>query len=153
MWNYQREEQQFEVIPEGQHRIRVKSAETARSKNGNVMLALQFDVSGYSLTLYHYIVFLLDRPEITNRMLTQFYDSFKDIPEGNTDLASWVGKVGACRVKHDDYNGSKIAKVSYFIKADKQGELPPWSEPQSNTTGGFMKVSDKVVEDNGLPFD
>lgn len=153
MWNYQREEQQFEVIPEGQYRIRVKSAEKAQSKSGNDMLALQFDVSGYNSTLYHYIVFLQDRPEITNRMLTQFYDSFKDIPEGNSDLASWVGKVGACRVKHDDYNGSKTAKVSYFIKAEKQGELPAWSEPKTNASDGFMQVSDKVVEDKGLPFD
>ena len=153
MWNYQREEQQFEVIPEGQYRIRVKSAEKAQSKSGNDMLALQFEVSGHNSTLYHYIVFLQDRPEITNRMLTQFYDSFKDIPEGNSDLASWVGKVGACRVKHDEYNGSKTAKVSYFIKAEKQGELLPWSEPKANTTDGFMQVTDTIVEDKGLPFD
>jgi hypothetical protein len=157
-WEYKREESQFEVLPEGQYRIRVRSAEKAQSKSGNDMLALQFDVSGSNTILYHYIVFLADRPEITNRMLTQFYDSFKDIPEGNTNLTAWLGQVGACKVKHDEYNGNKTAKISYFIKADKQGELPPWKEPTNNvrpsTNDGmdFTAVADGL-HDEGLPFD
>ena len=153
MWEYKREEQKFDVMPEGQYRIRIKSAEKAKSKNGNDMLALQFEVSGQNSLLYHYIVFMPDRKEITNRMLTQFYDSFKDIPEGDTNLANWIGKVGACKVKHDEYNGNTTAKVSYFIKAEKQADLPAWSEPKTNVSDGFMQVSDKVVEDKGLPFD
>lgn len=155
-WNYQREESnQFEVIPEGQYRIRIKSAEQAQSKSGNDMLALQFEVSGQNSILFHYIVFLQDRPEITNRMLTQFYDSFKDIPEGNTNIASWIGKVGACKVKHDEYNGNKSAKVSYFIKADKQDDLPPWQESPkavAEASSGFTNIADGL-EDKGLPFD
>ena len=150
-WNYQREETQFEVLPEGQYRIRVKSAEKTQSKSGNDMLALQFEVSGSNSILYHYIVFLADRPEITNRMLTQFFDSFKDIPEGEFDTAKWIGKVGACKVKHDEYNGNKTAKVSYFIKAEKQGDLPAWKEPDDD--GDWMTISKSVQEDKGLPFD
>ena len=153
MWEYKREEQKFDVIPEGQYRIRVKSAEKARSKSGNDMLALQFEVSGQNSLLYHYIVFMPDKKEITNRMLTQFYDAFKDIPEGDANLSNWIGKIGACKIKHDEYNGNPTAKVSYFIKAEKQADLPAWSEPKAITTGGFMQVTDKVVEDKGLPFD
>lgn len=155
-WNYQREESNpFEVIPEGQHRIRVKSAEKAQSKSGNDMLTLQFEVSGYDGVLYHYITFMKDRPEITNRMLTQFFDSFKDIPEGEFDTAKWIGKVGACKVKHEWYNGNEQAKISYFIKAEKQGDLPPWQESpkaMAEANSGFMNVADGV-EDEGLPFD
>ena len=44
-WEFKREERQFEVVPEGRYRIRIKSAEKAMSKNGNDMLVLQFDVS------------------------------------------------------------------------------------------------------------
>lgn len=151
-WEFKREETtQFAVIPEGQYRIRIKSAEKAQSKSGNDMLALQFDVSGQNNLLYHYIVFLQDRPEITNRMLTQFFDSFKDIAEGDFTLANWVGKVGACKVKHDEYNGRTSAKVSYFIKADKQGDLPPWQEPKGKDD--FQPVMDSVINDKGLPFD
>lgn len=144
-WDYKREEQQFEIIPEGRHRIRIKSAERAQSKSGNDMLALQFDVSGYNSILYHYIVFLKDRPEITNRNLTQFFDSFKDIPEGDFNTAHWIGKVGACEVKHEEYNGTMSAKVRYFIKADKQTDLPPWKVAGVATDAdGFVSVPSDV---------
>ena len=152
-WEFQREEQQFEVLPEGKYRVRVRLAEKATSKKGNDMLVLQFDVSGHSQILYHYIVFLEDRPQITNRMLTSFFDSFKDIPEGDFNLEHWVGKVGACMVKHDEYNGSPSAKISYFIKANKQDDLPAWVEPDealgTTTDNEFMSVPEDV---NDLPF-
>lgn len=152
-WSYKREESNnFQPIPVGAHRIRIKSAEKVQSKTGKDMLALQFDVSGYNFILYHYIVFLPDRPEITNRNLTQFYDSFKDIPEGDTNLASWIGKVGACQVKHEEYNGSPSAKVHYFIQASKQGNLPPWKEPEGSLDAKIAaSLTDEAVADE-LPF-
>lgn len=132
-WKFQREEQQFEVLPEGKYRIRIKSADKAVSMSGNDMLAFQFEVSGKPQILYHYIVFLDNRPEITNRMLTQFFDSFKDIKEGDFNMANWIGKVGACVVKHQDYNGNPSAKISYFLKPEKRTDLPAWQEPNSDT--------------------
>lgn len=150
-WEFKREETQFEVLPEGQYRIRIIGADKAISKSGNDMLTLKFEVSGSNAILYHYIVFLNDRPEITNRMLTSFFDSFKDIPEGDFNMMNWLGKIGACKVKHEEYNGSATAKISYFIKAEKQGDLPEWQEPPSRAnigTGTFAGV-----EDEGLPFD
>lgn len=156
-WEYKREESTSErmVIPEGEHRIRIKSADKAVSKSGKDMLTLQFDVSGYSSILYHYIVFMPDRPEITNRMLTQFFDSFKDIPEGEFDTSKWIGKVGACKVKHEEYNGKQSAKIHYFINANKQGSLPAWKEPTNNTnttaTANTTSVEfDVPIQD--LPF-
>lgn len=155
-WEYKREESsnEFQVIPEGEYRIRIKSADKAVSKSGNDMLKLTFEVSGYSSLLFHYIVFMPDRPEITNRMLTQFFDSFKDIPEGDFDTSHWIGKVGACKVKHEEYNGKQSAKIHYFINANKQGSLPAWKEPTnnttastSNTTGGYADIE---IED--MPF-
>lgn len=139
-WQYTREEQQFPQIPEGRYRIRVKSAEKAVSKKGNDMLVLQFEVSGQTQILYHYISFLDDRPEITNRMLTAFFDSFSAIEEGNFNMQTWIGKAGACMVKHDE---DGRAKISYFIKADKQGDLPAWRD------AGFTPVA----EADDLPFE
>lgn len=151
-WQFKREEQQFEVIPEGRHRIRIKSAEKATSKNGNDMLTLQFEVSGYSSVLYHYIVFLDDRPEVTNRMLTQFFDSFSGIPEGDFNMQNWVGKVGACTVKHEDYQGQTRAKIGYFIPADKQKDMPTWKSKDGIEVSpdGFMRMADGAVPD--VPF-
>lgn len=147
LWDYKREEQVFETIPEGAHRIRIKSADKAISSTGNDMIAFQFEVSGYNSLIYHYIVFLDDRPEITNRNLTQFFDSFKDIPEGDFNMRNWIGKVGACVVKHDEYNGSKTAKVRYFLKVEKQIDLPPWQEPNNGAGSGTPKF-----DENDLPF-
>jgi len=127
MWSYKREERQFEQVPVGKHRIRIKSAEKAMSKNGNDMLTLQFEVSGMPNILYHYIVFLDDKPEITNRMLTQFFDAFPNISEGDFDMRHWIGKVGACVVGVDKNDESRT-RLSYFIRADKQDELPPWRD-------------------------
>ena len=145
-WDYKREETQFEQIPEGRYRIRIKSAEKAISKNNNDMLALQFNVSGMKQVLYHYIVFLDDRPEITNRMLTQFFDSFKDIPEGDFNMANWIGKVGACQVKHDE-DGS--ARLHYFLRENQQDSLPNWREPDGTEVDkdGFMKAAEGDLPD------
>lgn len=151
-WEFKREEQKFEVLPEGQYRIRIKSADKAVSKSGNDMLVLQFEVSGSKTILYHYIVFMNDRPEITNRMLTQFFDSFKDIAEGDFNMQNWIGKVGACKVKHEEYNGNQQAKISYFIHKDKQDDLPAWIEPNDGVTvdsEGFMEVTGNSED---LPF-
>lgn len=143
-WEYKREEAQFRPAPEGRQRIRVKSAEKAISKNGNDMLALQFEVSGSTATLYHYIVFLDDRPEITNRMLTQFFDSFKDIDDGDFNMNNWIGKIGACMIAHEKGDDGVVrARLKYFIAANKQDDLPPWIE----MGGGFAPIPS-----DDLPF-
>lgn len=149
-WNYQRDESTgFKPIPEGEHRIRIKAAEKAVAKTGKDMLSLTFEVSGYNSKLFHNIVFLPDRPEITNRNLTQFFDSFKDIPEGDFDTSHWVGKVGACRVKHEEYNGNTRAAIQWFIHRDKQGNLPAWKEPDngSDATMGAGQPNVDVPKD------
>ena len=151
-WNYQREEREFMPIPEGAHRVRIKSAEKVISKTGKDMLSLKFAVSGQNSTLYHYIVFLPDRPEITNRNLTQFFDSFKDIPDGDFNTANWVGKVGACYVKHEvnENSGKTNAKVWYFINSEKQDTLPVWREPETASASDFSAAP--VDDGDDLPF-
>ena len=153
-WDYERNESNgFEPIPEGKYRIRIKEAEKAVSKSGNDMLVLKFEVSGQKGLIFHYIVFMQDRPEITNRNLTKFFDSFAGIPEGDLDTSHWIGKVGAAEIKHEEYNGNVNAKINYFISRDKQDTLPNWQEPDGTTTNadGFMNIPDGAGDD-GLPF-
>ena len=116
------------------------------------MLVLQLEVSGSTKILYHYIVFMPDKAEITNRMLTQFFDSFKDITEGDFNMNNWIGKVGAVMLKHEEYNGNMRERISYFISADKQSDLPPWQNPDGTKVDvdGFMEVTTDALE--GLPF-
>lgn len=144
-WQFKREESQFEQVPVGQYRIRIRSVEKKQSQSGRDMLAFQFDVSGVKAILYHYIVFMPDRPEITNRNLTQFFDSFLDIPEGNFNLQSWVGKMGACNVAVDK-NDNTRTRLSSFISFDRAKGLPAWQEPQ----GEAPRMTE--VQDQFNPF-
>lgn len=136
-WKFERVENKFEALPVGRYRLRIKDAEKAISLNsGNDMLIINFEVSGSKQTLRHYIPFLADKPEITNRMLTQFFDSFGI--DGDFNLSSWVGKVGGCQTKVEIYNGEDKARISYFLSKRQQEELPPWK--------------DAVNEEKWMPF-
>jgi len=154
-WSYKRQERQFPVIPEGEYRIRINEVEKKKSKSsGRDMLSFKFDVSGRNSLLFHNIVFMEDKPEMTNRLLTQFFDSFKDIPEGDFNLSNWVGKVGACKVKHEesDYNGGSVqARIHYFISADKAATLPPWSEPEGTKERNPDWSENKAAADDFIP--
>ena len=155
-WNYQRNETQFAPIPEGLYLIRISEAEKVVSKTGKDMLRLVFEVSGKKSKLFHNIVFLPDRPEITNRNLTQFFDSFKDIPDGDFNTANWAGKVGACEIKHEEYNGETQARVKRFIHKDKQADLPAWVEPENGSNAligaGAPNVNVPGNVDEEVPF-
>ena len=145
-WQFKREESSFDVLPEGKYRVAIESAEMAVSKSsGNDMLVLKLKVSGSNAHLWSYIVFLDDRPEITNRMLTQFFDSF-GIEEGDFNLTGYVGRVGAAKVKHELYDGKPRAKLQYFLSKKQQEDLPPW---EGDVPAQFKPADD---DDEELPF-
>ena len=103
---------------------------------GLIYIPVKLALSGQWMSVWYYIVFLDDRPEITNRNLTQVFDSF-GMDEGDLCIANWVGKAGACTIKHDEEGR---AKVGYFIKKSRQAELPPWEGDAPKLKGGFEDV-------------
>lgn len=142
-WKFEREESKvFEEIPVGEHRVRIANAEKAVSKSGKDMLVLTLDVSGYRARLWHYVVFMPDHPEITNRNLTSIFDSF-GIADGDFNLANWKGKVGACMTKQDEYG----TKIRYFLNKKQQEKLSAWVEPNEG-----LSALHKVEDDEELPF-
>ena len=153
-WNFdesQVEERSFEVVPVGKHRVRVESAEECTSSKGNDMIKVVMQVSGMAAKLFHYIVFMPDNTQLTNTKLAEFWDSF-GIPKGNLITGSGVGKIGACKVKHEEYNGEPSAKVSYFLRKKDQDALPAWQEPKGiASVSGAPNVSadDFVDADDG----
>ena len=150
-WNFNAsdyEEQSFKPIPIGDHRVRIASAEEQTSNSGRQMIKLVLDVSGYNATIWHYIVFMPENQKLTNQKLGELWNSF-GIPQGNFNLQQWVGKVGAAKVKHEDYNGELSAKIAYFINKSKQDKLPAWRD--ANNTGvpsDYIPVGDP----GDLPF-
>ena len=153
-WNFNEnevEERSFEVVPVGKHRVRVESAEECTASKGNDMIKVVMQVSGMAAKLFHYIVFMPDNTQLTNTKLAEFWDSF-GIPKGNLSTGSWVGKIGACKVKHEEYNGETSAKVSYFLRKKDQDALPAWQEPKGiASVSGAPNVSadDFVDADDG----
>lgn len=144
-------ENDFQVIPVGDHRVRIANVEEKKSQNGNDMLVLTLDVSGHSGSLWFYLVFMPNNPQITNQRLGQIFDSFGITP-GNMNFSSWIGKVGGARVKHEQYNGETSAKVNYFLSRSKVEALPAWQESagKASVTGGGSTMVD--VKDDDLPF-
>ena len=125
-WQFKHVEDEYPIVPEGKHRVVIISAEKAVSKtSGNDMLVIKMLVSKYKSHVWVYIPFLDDRPEITNRMLTQMFDCFQ-IEEGNFDLNSYIGKAGGIEIKHEEYDGKTTAKFRYFLRHKEVEKLPPF---------------------------
>ena len=146
-WNFDSsmyEEQSFKPIPIGDHRVRIASAEEQTSNSGRQMIKLVLEVSGYNATIWHFIVFMSENQKLTNQKLGELWNSF-GIQQGNFNLNTWVGKVGAAKVKHEDYNGEPNAKIAYFINKDRQDKLPAWKEPNGVSSSGFEEVTVRLI--------
>lgn len=142
-WKFERVENKFEALPVGRYRLRIKDAEKAVSVNsGNDMLIINFEVSGSKQTLRHYIPFLADKPEVTNRMLTQFFDSFGIDDDFN--LTGWIGKCGGCQTKMEQYNGEDKARINYFLSKRQQEELPAWQDAENGVKWEELKADEEL---------
>ena len=147
-WNYEETKRDFEPeqIPNGDYRMIIRGAEKAMSKDiikPKKMIKLKLGVSGYAKSLYHYIVFLPDNREVTNRNLTNFFRSF-GIQGGNFNLDSYIGKEGAGRVEIDS-NGYE--KVKYFLEGTMKDRLPAFAPPAKKA-----KVEKPKQEEDDIPF-
>ena len=155
-WNFdnsQYTEVSFKPIPVGEHRVRIAQAEEGVSQAGNQMIKLMLEVSGHNGKIFHNVVFMQDNQQLTNQKLGELFNSF-DIQPGNFNLNTWVGKVGAAKVKQDIYNGEPQAKVAYFINKDRQNSLPAWVEPSNKAavTGQAPQQAPVQVANDNLPW-
>ena len=121
----QYEEKSFSIIPVGDHRVRIADVEEKTSRNGNDMYEITLEVSGHSSKLWFYLVLDGNDPKKTNQRIGDFFNSFGITTPAMGNGKQWIGKVGAVRVKHEDYNGSTSAKVNYVILRKNQDKLPP----------------------------
>ena len=139
--SYQREERPR--LSPGDYRVEIVSVEEKESKAGNPMLVIGIRPNGSNITINHYIV----KNEWFNRNMTDFFDSF-NIDDGDFTLPTWIGAVGAARLKEDDKG---YLKVQYFISEDRAEKLPPW-EGEMPERQELTRL-DNLDEDNGdLPW-
>ena len=138
--SYQREERPR--LSPGDYRVEIVSVEEKESKKGNPMLVIGVRPNGIDIIINHYIV----KNEYFNRNMTDFFDSF-NIDDGDFTLPTWIGAVGAARLKEDDQG---YLKVHYFINKDRAEKLPPWDGkiPERQT---LTKI-DEIEDDGDLPW-
>lgn len=142
-WNYTREEST--KVTAGDYRVEIVDAEEKLSKTDKRMIVISLKINGSSIVVNDYIV----EGDWFNRKATQIFDSF-NIEEGNFNLLTWKGAIGAARFKEDE-NG--YLKVYYYINKKQAEKLPAWvgEKPERQTVtelGGFTEMS----EEDDLPF-
>ena len=119
-------ENDFQIIPVGDHRVRINDVVEKRFSSGNEGYEITLDVSGYSGKLWFYLVLDPNDTKKTNQRIGTFFDSFGITDYNLAHYRNWVGKIGAVRVKHEEYNGSTNAKVSFCLARKNQDKLPAW---------------------------
>lgn len=121
----QYEEKDFAIIPAGDHRVRIMEVTEKTFNSGNEGYEITFEVSGHNSKLWFYLVLDQNDPKKTNQRIGDFFNSFGITTPTMGTGKQWVGKVGAVRVKHEEYNNNMSAKVAYCINRKNQDKLPP----------------------------
>ena len=140
-WDSYRREERPRLSP-GDYRVEIVSVEEKESKAGNPMLVIGVQPNGSKIIIYHYIV----KNEWFNRNMTDFFDSF-NIDDGDFTLPTWIGAVGAARLKEDDKG---YLKVQYFISEDRAEKLPPW-EGEMPERQELTRLED-IEDESELPW-
>lgn len=148
--SYRREETERESAITGKHRVVITDAGEAvtgpNSKNpGTPMIVVKLRPSGRKFSVTHRIV----KNDYFNRNMTQFFDSFPEITEGDFNFIGWVGCEGAAMFKEDS-NG--YTQVSYFLSPERAADLTAFEgeKPERQTITSLDDPEDE--DDDGLPF-
>ena len=130
----------FELIPEGNHRVRIKNVIEKVFSTGNEGFEITLDVPGYNSKLWYYLILDPTEPAKTNQRLGMFFDSFNICDFDLSHHENWIGKDGAVRVKHNIYNGKKTANVLFCLSRSQQDKI--LSIPNTNQ---FSQTTPTVI--------
>lgn len=145
-WTYVRDEGEHESTPLiGKHRVVITNAEFGKTKDGTRdKITITVRPSGKTFTVKYYII----SGEYWNRNLTDFYDAFPSIEEGNTEVLTWIGAEGAAMFG-EDKTDSRYSRIRWFLKPDQAKDLPPFEgeRPVQQTVTTLDDLED--VTDDG----
>jgi hypothetical protein len=154
-WNFdpsQYKEYDFQMIPAGDHRVRITDVVEKHFKSGNEGYEMTLEVSGYNSKLWYYLVLDKSNPTQTNQRIGDFFNSFGITNPAMGTGKQWIGSVGAVRVKHDEYQGNKTAKVAYVIARSRQDKIPAWQNPTGTAPQTAAPAAPQVDIPSELPF-
>jgi hypothetical protein len=142
-WNYQREEREETKVTGRLRCVIVDVEETESKTSGLPMIVVSVRPSGTVFKVKSYIV----KNEHFNRNMTQFFDAFPDIGDGNFNFIEWIGCEGAAMFDLDDKG---YVKVKYWIDAVRAKLLPAFEgeKPERQTVTSLSEDE----SESDLPF-
>ena len=147
----QYEERNFELVPAGDHRVRIADVVEKTFKSGNAGYEITLDVSGHASKVWFYLVLDPSNAQQTNQRIGEFFNSFGITNPSMGTGKQWIGSVGAARIKHEEYNGNMSAKVAYLIARNRQDKLEPWKNVGNAVAQAAPVATVEIPED--LPFE
>lgn len=145
----QYEENDFSIIPAGDHRVRINEVAEKTFSTGKDGFEITLDVSGHNSKLWFYLVIDPSDAKKTNQRFGQFFESFGITDFNLLHCRAWIGKIGGVRVKHEEYNGENKAKVAFCLNKKNQDKLPTWKGEALATSTANLEV---ITPDDELPF-
>lgn len=145
----QYEEKDYSILPEGDYRVRINGIQEKTFRSGNEGFEVTLEVNGSKSRLWYYLVIDVNNPQQTNQRLGAFFDSFGITNHNLAAYKTWVGKMGAVRVKHEEWKDSMSAKVAYCVSKQKQKDLPAWA---NDTQGVPEYLKPITVSEDEIPF-
>ena len=128
----------------GKQRCVITDVEETESKTSHKpMLVISVRPSGCRFTVKTYIV----KNEYFNRNMTQFFDSFVEIGDGNFSFMEWIGAEGGALFETDD---AGYLRVKRFLSPMQIENLPPFEgdKPERQT----VTTLDDAEPDDEFPF-
>lgn len=115
-------------LAEGDYRVRINQASLSEDEDGNIRLEIVFDLSGKIRKLWYGIIISLDDHEAVSNKLNNLFQSFGISSSEEENFDSWVGRMGAVRVKPANYCGKPVDRVVFCLSKEYQKRLPAWKE-------------------------
>lgn len=147
--SYKREENERASAITGKRRVVITEVSEgvtgANSKApGTPQIIIKLRPSGCKFTLTTRI----QKNDYFNRRMTEFFDSFPEITDGDFNFVTWVGAEGAAMLKEGN-NG--YTEIAYFLDPVRAADLPPFEgdKPPRQTITSLSEEE----EDSDLPFD
>lgn len=149
----QYKENNFQLIPIGDHRARITEVIEKKYSTGNEGYEITLEISGHSSKLWFNLVLDKSNPAQTNQRIGEFFNSFGITHPALGTGKQWIGHVGAVRVKHEEYQGTNRAKVAFCISRSNQDKLPMWKNGNVAPAANSPFTDTSVMTPDDLPFD
>lgn len=146
--NYKRDESGKNPLTGKMRCVIVSAEETVSKSSGLPMIVVSVRPSGCDFSVKTYIV----NNDNFNKNMTQFFDAFPEIGDGNFEFLTWIGAEGAANFGEDD-NG--YLKIKRWVYPEQAESLPPFEgkKPERQEITSLADKEDEDPEDDGdLPF-